>query len=70
MDMKKMNLVTTAPATNTSEDLTLLGSHELESWFADAGLTVTEVAHCANMSCPICFTEQGTRARPAAARAA
>jgi len=58
MDMKKMNLVTTAPTTNTSDDLTMLASQDLEAWFAGAGLTVTEVAHCASASCPVRFAEE------------
>jgi hypothetical protein len=47
MDMNMMNLVTT--------DLTVLNSTELEAWFADAGLPVTEVSHCATADCRVCF---------------
>jgi hypothetical protein len=47
MDMNTMNLVTT--------DLTALNSTEIEAWFADAGLPVTEVSHCATADCPVCF---------------
>ncbi len=47
MDMNTMNLVTT--------DLTALDSTELEAWFTDAGLAVTEVSHCATADCPVCF---------------
>jgi hypothetical protein len=47
MDMNTMNLVTT--------DLTTLDSTELEAWFADVGLAVTEVSHCATADCPVCF---------------
>ena len=41
MDMNTLNLVTT----ETTADLTTLDSSQLEAWFADAGLAVTEVAH-------------------------
>jgi hypothetical protein len=47
MDMNTMNLVPT--------DLTVLNSTELEAWFADAGLAVTDVLHCARADCPVCF---------------
>ena len=48
MDMSTMNLVTTT-------DLTTLDFTQLEAWFADAGLAVTEVSHCATAGCPVCF---------------
>ncbi len=53
--MNTMNLATTTATENRADDLTTLSSRELEAWFADAGLSVTEVAHCASASCPVCF---------------
>jgi len=60
MDMNTMNLVTTTPAqmnpmTGRTADLTTFDSTELEAWFADAGLAVTAVSHCATADCPVCF---------------
>ena len=60
MDMNTMNLVTTLPTqsnltTSRTADLTTLDSTQLEAWFADTGLAVTAVSHCASADCPVCF---------------
>lgn len=60
MDMNTMNLVNTIAmqtnlTTSRTADLTTLTSTELETWFGDAGLAVTEVSHCATADCPVCF---------------
>ena len=60
MGMNTMNLVTTLPTqsnltTNRTADLTTLDSTQLEAWFADAGLAVTAVTHCASADCSVCF---------------
>ena len=47
-----MTLIETEPRT---EELLVLSDTELESWFADAGLGATGVAHCDNAGCAICF---------------
>ncbi len=62
MDMNTMNLATTDDIQNRTSDLTTLASQDLEAWFADAGLAVTEVAHCASASCPVCFSLETSKA--------
>jgi hypothetical protein len=70
MGMNTMNLVTTAstaiPQPSRATDLTTLDSHELEAWFAEAGLVVTDVAHCTSASCPVCFGHDISEAARAA----
>ena len=66
MDMNTMNLVTTIPATNAAADLTTLSTPDLEAWFADAGLDVAEVSHCASATCPVCFPRVDVEAARAA----
>lgn len=66
MDMNTMNLVTTTTPTTLIGDLTTLGAQEVEDWFAEAGLAVTEVAHCDTASCPVCFGHNSSEAAQAA----
>ena len=71
MDMNTMNLVPTIPATNMPDngntvDLTTLNAPDLEAWFADAGLGVAEVSHCASARCPVCFPRVDVEAARAA----
>ena len=61
--MNTMNLVTNTSAVSQADaatmsrttDLTTLNAQKMEDWFAQAGLAVIEVSHCASASCPICF---------------
>jgi hypothetical protein len=65
MGMNTMNLVTTTPTTPIG-DLTTVGAQEVQDWFAEAGLAVTEVAHCDTASCPVCFGHDSSETAQAA----
>ena len=54
-----------SPAANPV-DLTTLDTPDLEAWFADVGLGVIEVSHCASATCPVCFPRVGMEAARAA----
>jgi hypothetical protein len=60
--MKTMMLIETKPRT---EELMTVSDAELESWFADAGLTVRAVTHCDSGACVICFEPTVSAARAA-----
>jgi hypothetical protein len=49
--METMQLITTTPTT----DLTTLDDDALEAYFADAGLAVSVLPHCDDVTCPVCF---------------
>jgi hypothetical protein len=70
MDMNTMNLVPTLSTKNTTVDLTTLASLDLEAWFADVGMAVTEVRHCESAACPVCFPQKAAAERVQPARAA
>jgi hypothetical protein len=65
--METMQLITTEPdgfhqVSEGSADLTTLDDRAIMDFFAEAGLEVDIIDHCADVSCPECFGRRAPRA--------
>ena len=54
--------MTTMQLVTTESNLLDRSDDALEAWFSEAGLTVTVVAHCDDVACPVCFGALPARA--------